>query len=190
MKKILITLSLSLVLITPVAATLITFDDLTAADVIYTGGQIPQGYGGLGWLNFSWAQSGTDGFAGSWGQSGITGGLQPFTLNGAYLTGGSSYTEIEVRGVRTGGILYDDVFVLNNESTWVAFNYVGIDTVLFAKPGQFGNPVGSEGLHFSMDDLIINESVGAIPEPGTWFAGALLALPLAIGAFQRLRQTK
>lgn len=189
MKTCLSALSAGFILVCPAGAALVTFDDLTAADVQSTGGQIPQGYAGLGWNNFYWDQSSGNVLAGSWGQSGFTGGLQPFTFNGAYLKGDASYTEVEVRGVGLGGVIYTDIVVLNHESTWIAFDYVGINSVLFAAPGQFGNPAGSAGLHFSMDNLIINESTGAIPEPGTWFAGALLLLPLVAGTFWKLRRT-
>lgn len=188
MKTCLSAISAGLILVCPAGATLVTFDDITPQDVQYTGGQIPQGYAGLGWNNFYWGQSSGNGSAGSWGQSGFTSGLQPFTFNGAYLRG-DPYTEVEVRGYGLGVILYTNILVLNNEPTWVAFNYVGINYVIFARPGQFGNPVGSEGLHFGMDNLVINENTGAVPEPGTWFAGALLLLPLVVGTLRRLRRT-
>lgn len=188
MKTCLSALSIGLILVCPAGATLVTFDDITPQDVQYTGGQIPQGYAGLGWNNFNWGQSSGNGSAGSWGQSCITSGLQPFTFNGAYLRGDPN-TEVEVRGVGLGVILYTDIVVLNSESTWVAFNYVGINSVFFAAPGQFGNPIGSTGLHFSMDNLVINESTAAVPEPGTWLAGALLLPALIAGTLWRLCRT-
>ena len=181
MKTILLALSIGFFLARPAGATLITFDDMIPG----SWGQVPQGYGGFGWNQFSVSSVNGSGAAGAWANwyyvPAFTSEPASFTLNSAYLTWRSGGTQIEVVGKSRGAVLYDNTYILSSTApTWCDFNYIGIDTVLFFAPGS--------GCSFAMDNLVVNESSAAIPESGTWFAGALLLVPLGVSVVRKLRK--
>lgn len=197
MKKILMLLSLGLILARPVCATLITFDDITMQDLIRTAGQpVFRDGGGWGTENFLVSLSGSIGavsqpvciYSVPIGPS-LFGRYAAFDFNSAYLTGsGTGDTQVQIIGSYRGQILYDNIFTLSSSApTLCIFNYLGIETVSFRVPRSTGRE--DSHVRFSMDNIVVNETTSAIPEPETYVAGALLLLPLAFGVFQKLRKT-
>lgn len=192
MKTILLTCSMSLILLLPAGATLVTFDDINPADLTRSYGQIPNGYAGFGWDNVGAVLTGVYGVSqtgcaaihlgGAFNNQGHFGTFgTPFTLNSAYLT--SEYNgvlQVEVRGSNRGQTLYDTIYTLSyGQPTLCLFNYAGIDTVYISAPaGMYQG-----GAVFQMDNLLVN---AAIPEPATVLAGALLLLPLGVSALRKL----
>ena len=160
MKRISFGLSLGFVLMQTAGASLITFDDITPADLIHSSGGVPQGYGGLQWNRFSVSVDPSGeyaaGIASDYTVPAFTSGPASFTLNSAYLTWFGGDAQIEVVGKSGGAVLYDNTYILSSTApTWCDFNYTGIDTVLFFTPGS--------SCSFAMDNLVVNESSVAIP---------------------------
>jgi len=186
MKTILLAISIGLFLTRPARASLITFDDINPADVNKANGQIPQGYGGFGWNQFYVSGQNGSGAAGALANwyyvpAFTTGGRGSFDLNSADLAWSSGAQQVEVVGKSGRAVLYDKTYILSSTvPTWCGFNYIGIDTVLFFAP------TGSS-CYFTMDNLVVNESSGAVPESGTWLAGVLMLFPLGISAIRKLR---
>lgn len=198
MKKILMLPSLGLILAQSALATLITFDDITMEDLIKTAGQpIFHDGGGWGTENFLVSLSGGVGAVSKPASiysvpvgAAIFGRYAAFDLNSAYLTGsGADDTKVQIIGSYRGQILYDNIFTLSSSApTLCIFDYVGIETVYFRAPGSTGRE--DSYVRFSMDDIIVNETASAIPEPETYVTGALLLLPLAFSTLQKLRRAR
>ena len=196
MKTIMLVLSVLLILIQQAGATLITFDDITPADRLNSHGQVPSNYAGLGYEDFYVSLEG--GIAAVSSPASIysvphgpafLSSLSPFTLNSAYLTSeggeGGNYLRVEVVGTYRGAVLYDNIYILlTTAPTWCIFNYEGIDNVEFRAPGSFLY-YEAYFVPFGMDNIVINESP-AIPESGTWFAGASLLLLLGVSILRKL----
>lgn len=170
----------------PANATVLTFDDLTGFS-----GPIPNGYGGLDWSNFYYLD--TTSFTPSgyvngtvsqpkvafnaFGAPATVSSSNPFTFNGAYLTGSwNNGLNINVSGY-LGGILQDSQTVTVNTTapTWFNFNYVGIDSLTFTSSGGTSAGYGGLGTHFALDNFTYNAVPKTVPEPS-----AVLGL-LAIG---------
>ncbi len=180
-------------------ATLITFDDLSD-------GAIANGYAGLNWNNFYVVNSTEEPSSGY-----AAGTVSPnnvaynayaneaiisdgsFTLNSAYLTGAwNDGLQVEVKGYNGPTLLYDNTYTLSSTTpTLINFNYVGIDSVTFDSFGGTPNPnYNGVGEHFAMDNMTINADNVPVPEPTTMLAGALMLLPLGVGAIRSLRKER
>jgi hypothetical protein len=162
---------------------LLTFDDLPTpwdpVDGSYNA-PIPEGYGGLSWINFHVLDAvdfpnnpsgylngmvSSPNVAVNWGAlpSGMKLSSGLFDLDSAYLTaawtGGLS---VEVQGFRNGVVIYDHFYTLSQTSpTLIQFDYTGVSKVLFFAGSQFG-----------LDNLVVT-----VPEPA---AGAVLVLGWAL----------
>jgi hypothetical protein len=185
MKRVFLAVPLVMMLTCAARATLITFDNITPWQVYLSQGQVPEGYGGLGWENFYVGPSVGDEPAESVGQSiisGLSGAL--ITLNGAELSNPAGGQEpVEVIGIDDGTALYNRTYILGGEYAWYEFDYVGIQYVIFRAPGWNGE-LGPE-VSFAMTELEVNDPV--IPEPATTLAGVLALLPLAIAGVRKLK---
>ena len=169
--------------------TILTFDDLPGSSV-----PIPASYGGLTWSDQFYQLDGSDVWLMGTGydhgrvsdnhvaynshQSNVSvSSDEPFTFNGAYLTGAwNDGLNIQIQGYLGASLLYDQTVVVNPTGpTWFAFNYMGIDHLTFHSFGGTKNPnipVAGGGTHFVMDNFTFNETTG-VPEAATLlFLGA------------------
>ncbi len=170
--------------------TLITFEGMPRGQ-----GTIPTGYSGFNWtlqyvdaINYPLNPSGylvglisgnyvAFGTELQWGFTNST----SFDLDSAYLTAAwSDNLQLHVTGSLNGTLLYDNTYTLSATTpTLITFNYLGVDTVMFAGSGgtHHSGYTGS-GKQFAMDNLTVT-----IPEPGF---GSLIALCAATAAFRRV----
>ena len=175
-KKVVATSILAIATIMPfhAGATTLTFDEFSNGDFI------PNGYGGLNWVNFG----ATDTRAGV--PSGYRNGVissyntlfnrvgapadfssqTPFTFNSAYLTAAwNNGLTLAVTGYLADQIVdFRTITVNTSGPTFEVFNWTNIDRVNFVSSG--GTPAGytGSGTHFALDNLTINAEV---PEPTT-----------------------
>ena len=182
-----------------VNAALITFDDLTADP-------IPNAYAGLSWNNFSALNATT--FSGN--PSGYLVGLvspdfvaynpfgtpasfgmEPgFVVNSFYLTAAwNDDLDVLIEGLLDGTpVVSTSIQIDSTIQSLVTLNWSGIDEVRLITSGGVDNPSFSGGgTHFTMDNLVINSEFQEVPEAGTWFAGATVAL---IGGATYLRRRR
>ena len=201
MKTILTTMVLGLALAYQAGATLVTFDNLSDGG---GGTQIANGYSGLNWNNFYVLDTALFGATSGYMAGTVSGNnvaynaygtaaaisSSAFNLTSAYLTAAwYDNLHVEVVGKLGSTILYDNTYTLSATApSLINFNYNGIDSVQSISSGGTQNQgyVGS-GTQFAMDDLVIN-GTAAVPEPSTYFAGAMLLLPFGIGAIRKLRK--
>ena len=111
-----------------------------------------------------------------------------FNLNSAYLTAvWKDNLVVEVIGSLLGATIYENKYSLSaTESTFIDFNYLGIDSVqlsIFSAGTQ--HPGYSQGTNQVAIDNLNVTTLAAVPEPSTWLAAAL-ALGV-IGFSQRKR---
>lgn len=177
------------------AATVITFDDLSAPS---NGVSIANDYHGLVWNNFAALNAVL--LTGAIGSNGFSFGMvsasnvaynvggdpaeidspgSHFNFLSAYLTGAwNSNLNIEVQGFSGASSLYDTTVVASaTNATQFTFNYLDVDRLVFTPSGgqpAFGAP--------SLAQLAVdNFTFEIIPEPSSLlltFAGALLLWPL------------
>ena len=128
-------------------AVVLTFDDVSGDNIA----PIPEGYGGMNWENFSYAdsswnpayegagyQNGTEsgnyvGFN-RYGDPGIVKSSSVFDFSSANLTAAwNDGLSITVEGLINGTPRYSNTVVVNtNDSTLFDFNYLGIDELRFS----------------------------------------------------------
>jgi hypothetical protein len=165
---------------------LLTFDDLQAIGFP----PVPNGYGGLGWQNFSYMDgvhfASPSGYnngvvspnivAYGWGgldyPSSLSGAL--FNLNSGYFTAAwNDGLQLQVQGFVGGILAYDNVFTLAPTSpTLINFNYLGVDQVTFTSYGGTPHPGYYSldgGPMFALDNL----NVAVIPEPSSVAIGTI-----------------
>lgn len=156
---------------------ILTFDDLPAPPSGFSISvlDVPNGYGGLQWGNFSYM----DGYASGvpqgvvspnnetidWhtGTSSIISTTGPFNLNSAYITAAwDSGVRLEVQAF--GAFTTYDVtyFVNKTGPTLVNFNFVGVTAVYFTSFPTTSSGPGDE--EYLMDNLDIT----FVPEPSTF----------------------
>lgn len=181
-----------------VNAALITFDDLTASP-------IPDGYAGLNWNNFLALNAITDpapsGYQvglvspefiayNGFGLSASFGAEPGFVVNSFYLTAAwHDNLDVLIEGLLDGSpIVSESIQIDSTTRSLVTLNWSGIDEVRLTTSGGVANPnFDSIGTQFAMDNLIINSEFQGVPEAGTWFAGAAVAL---IGGATYLRRRR
>ena len=184
---------------TAVPATVLTFDDVTAASRAV----IPNGYGGFDWDNLH----ALDPVARGYDPSGYVNGIvsptyvaanpnadpaglwvatpERFDFSGAYLTGAwNDGLSVRVQGYRDGTPVYDETVVTSAYApTWFQFDFLDVDRLHFTSFGGVDVGFGGYGEHFAMDNFTFNEP---IPEPLT-VAGLALSLG-ALGTYLRRRK--
>jgi hypothetical protein len=175
------------------AQELLTFDDLATvspAPGVPSQGVIPDGYGGLDWLNFgvvdglevdptygyytgvvSSANVAVNEFS-SPASIVISSGL--FDLDSAYLTAGLNDgrpLDVQVQGYLGTTMLYNNTYTVNNSGpTLINFNYIGVNTVTF-----ISSPVERSATPFAMDNLTVT-----VPESSSL---AMMLLGAALSGF-------
>jgi len=180
--------------VSPVSATVITFDDLSETA---SGSFIANPYHGLAWNNFAAlnavltpATFGVDGyyygfvsasnvaFNALGGAAGIN-SVTNFNFLSAYLTGAwNSNLNIEVQGFNGTNLLYDTaVAAAATNATLFTFNYLDIDHLTFNSSGGQNAGFAGSGEQFVMDNFTFE----FVPEPSSLLlasAAALLLCPL------------
>lgn len=148
------------------AATTITFDDVAAGPAV-SWSPVPNGYAGFEWSGFGIINASVEpsysGFrralvsepniafnlSGALGLMRRSGG---FSLHSAHLVMPHEYgpslveMHVRIRGMVGTNVTYDNTYTLNNTRTLIAFDYIGVDRVLFA---------ASPDIPFAMDDLVV-----------------------------------
>lgn len=194
MKKInlvLLVLVLSCLNINVAQASVLTFDDVTAD----TWDAIPNGYGGLDWTNF-WVVAPHLDFsldASSGWQNGLISGdfvaynrfgdpaevssSTAFDFNGAYIN--AAYRDglqVTATGLRNGAQLYQTTIAVDTGvSQFFAFDFMGIDTLLFGAEGGTAPDVW-DGAHFNIDNFTINTAPVPVPAAAWLFGSAIMGL--------------
>jgi hypothetical protein len=176
-----------------VASTL-TFDDIASNSQ----GIIPNGYGGLQWNQMGYVDGATS-FADSGYENGTVSGSYvafnnnalvatvygtTFDFNSAYLTAAwNNGLNITVTGMLGATSLYTQTVTVDTTApTFFAFNYLGIDQLIFSSSGGTNAGLGFPGTHFAMDDMSVN--LAAVPDGGS--ALAMLGLGMVgISAIRR-----
>ena len=159
-------------------------------------------YGGLQWNNFGFI-NGTLYPAGSGFVNGVVSpnnvaytyngmpasisSSQPFNFLSGYLTGAwKDGLQVEVQGFVGTTLTYDRTYILSiNGPTFIPFNYLGVDNVVFTRSGgtlefDYINPPGDVVV---MDNLTVDPS--PVPEPGT-----LSVLSLSVAMMMVLHRRK
>jgi hypothetical protein len=162
-------------------------------------------YGGLQWNDFGFAD-GSLYWAGSGFRNGIIspnnvaytyngmsatiGRGQPFDFLSGYLTGAwKDGLQVEVQGFVGTTLTYDNTYsVSTSRPTFISFNYLGVDEVIFNRSGGTLNPaffgyINPPADVVVMDDLTVNLS--PVPEPCT-----LSVLGLGAAAIMVLHRRK
>jgi hypothetical protein len=100
-----------------------------------------------------------------------------FNFGGAFLTAAwRNNLQVEVSGFLNGVKKYGTSLTLGtDEATYFAFNYLGVDQVLFHSAGGVPAGYGSSGLSIAVDDITYTNAK-ATPIPGAiWLLGSGLA---------------
>lgn len=166
-------------------AVVLTFDDVSGDNIA----PIPEGYGGMNWENFSYAdsswnpayegagyQNGTEsgnyvGFN-RYGDPGIVKSSSVFDFSSANLTAAwNDGLSITVEGLINGTPRYSNTVVVNtNDSTLFDFNYLGIDELRFSSVGGvnagFEDIRGREGAQFVVENFTFSLTPTPVT-PGT-----------------------
>lgn len=182
-----------------VNAALITFDDLTDFN------PIPNGYAGLSWNNFytlnATTYSNPSGYKeglvspafiayNGFGTPASFGAEPGFVVNSFYLTAAwSDDLDVLIEGLLDGSpVVSTSIQIDSTIQSLVTLNWSGIDEVRLITSGGVANPnFPLSGTHFAMDNLVINSEFQEVPEAGTWFAGAAVAL---VGGATYLRRRR
>lgn len=146
----------------------LTFDDLPVS----SGAPVPNGYGDLNWVGFSYL----DGVNYAGNPSGYAPGAVsqnsaaynvfglpasvvsavPFNFNSAFLTAAwNDNLLVEAKGYVHGALVYDQSYVLSATTPrWCNFNFLGVTEVDFISSGGTNHPgYGGSGTHFVMDNI-------------------------------------
>jgi len=180
--------------ISPVGATIVTFDDISSIRIISS---ITNGYQSLSWSNVfclnAVLHNNLNGVSGyyygmvSVSNVAYSGNGEPaeidargtnFDFLSAYLTGAwNSNLNIEVEGFRSGTLLYDTTVVASATApTLFAFNYLDIDRLTFNSfDGQNAGFPSGAGEQFAMDNFTFE----FVPEPSSLLLASLAALLLS-----------
>jgi hypothetical protein len=183
-----------------VNAALITFDDLTEFD------PVPNAYAGLSWNNLNSLNATTytgnpsgygfglvsPDFVAYNGDGDPAGfGMEPgFVVNSFYLTAAwRDDLDVLIQGLLDGSpVISTSIQIDSTIQSLVTLNWSGIDEVRLITSGGVENPsFQGSGTHFALDNLVINSEFQEVPEAGTWFAGATVAL---IGGATYLRRRR
>ena len=178
----------------------ITFDDLTDLNFI------PNGYAGLSWNNMASLNAVTYDTNPSGYFVGLVSpefvafnaagnpasfGLEPsFLVNSFYLTAAwNDDLDVLIEGLLdVTPVVSTSIQIDSTLKSLITLNWSGIDEVRLTSSGGVDNPnFDGIGPHFAMDNLVINSEFQEVPEAGTWFAGATVAL---IGGATYLRRRR
>ncbi len=93
-----------------------------------------------------------------------------FQLTSAYLTGAwNDGLNIQVDGYKNNTLIYTQNFLVDTAGPMlVNFNNALVDNVVFSSFGGTNAGYEGGGDHFAMDNLTINGTSGAVPEPASW----------------------
>lgn len=172
-------------------AVVLTFDDVSGDNIA----AIPDGYGGLNWENFSYANSASNpAYEGAGYQNGTESGnyvgfnrygdpgrvksSSVFDFSSAYLTAAwNDGLSITVEGLTNGTQRYSNTVVLNTkDSTLFDFNYLGIDELRFNSGGGvnagFKDSRGREGAQFVVDNFTFSQRPTLVTDATTPDAAA------------------
>jgi hypothetical protein len=179
------------------AATILGFDDIGATNSIL----FPDGYGGLNWgipgesppwfdkTNSAFTDGVVSGeYAAIFGTSThtVTNPGGTFDFVGAYFTGGWFDKTAPVMGYLDDVEIYSTtVFADNGVQNWYAFNWTGIDKLVFPVIDDGGTPGNNDD--YVVDNFTI-ENVSVVPEPSTFALGILGLLSLGMIGRRRRRR--
>ncbi|MCC5617149.1 PEP-CTERM sorting domain-containing protein [Nostoc sp. CHAB 5836] len=188
-------------------ATVLTFDDLAPVSNF---DQIPNGYGGFNWDNFSYTNGSSPGDTGTgYGNGRVSGDYVAFNafgdpalvsdsifdFNSAYLTAAwNDGLSVTVEGLKSGATLYSKTVVVDTtQPTLVNFDYFGVDQLRFRSFGgvqpDYLVETGSRGTQFALDNFTFNEKATSVPEP-TLLPALLSIATLSAGSALRRKQLK
>jgi hypothetical protein len=188
-------------------ATVLTFDDIAPVSNF---DDIPNGYGGFNWDNFSYLngsspeiprRTGYDNGRVSGDYVAFNGGGDPavvsdsvFDFNSAYLTAAwNDGLSVTVEGLKSGATLYSKTVVVDTtQPTLINFDYFGVDQLRFTSFGgvepDYLLDQGS-GTQFTLDNFTFNEKATSVPEP-TLLPALLVVGTLSAGSALRRKQLK
>jgi len=194
-------------LATPGQAQTINFDDLSPSGNLT---QIPNGYAGLNWDNFIVLNTvtftglhGINGYGNgtvsspnvaynNGGQPATISSATPFTLNSGYFTAAwNNGLNLEVIA-QSGSSVVTENYTLNPQNPdFVSFNLPDVTSVEFISSGGSSAGYRGGGTQFVLDNLTINGSLSAVPEPSQVLGGLLVAgLGGVMFLVRRLRQSR
>ena len=195
-------------------ATVLTFDDLAPLSSYDYDDQIPNGYGGFSWDNFSYLNGAFSEINGTtvtnltntgYSNGRVSGnyvafntGGDPalvsdsvFDFNSAYLTAAwNDGLSVTVEGLNKGKTLYDKTVVVDTtKPTLINFDYFGVDELRFTASGgvepDYLKVQGGPGTQFTLDNFTFNET--SVPEPST-VSGALTAIGIGVAFKRKLKR--
>jgi hypothetical protein len=178
----------------------IDFEDLYPG--IETAGQVPGNYLGFTWSDTSWwvtknflpgtgYQAGTIGNVSLYSFKALAvtlGSGQPFDFIGAYIGAGwATSLEFTVQGLLGGSVLYSTALVTSNDQPyWFAFNFLGIDELLFTPGAGYINGASTTGRQLVLDNI----TVVPTPEASTVLLVALGLAGLSVWHLAKVRRRR
>ena len=185
-------------------AAVLTFDDIAPVPDL---AEIPDGYGGFTWDNFSY-RNGSDiavldtgydngrvsgdyvSYNGFGNQAIVSDSI--FDFNSAYLTAAwNNGLSVTVEGLNNGTTLYSKTVIVDTiNPTLVNFDYFGVDELRFTSSGGVEPDYlldQGAGTQFALDNFTFNETVTSVPEP-TLLSALLAVSTLSAGSVLKRKQ--
>jgi hypothetical protein len=179
----------------------LTFDDISC-----NGTQVPSGYGGLNWNNMYCLNASTEPPSGyqngmvsspnvaynAFGNTAVVSDTS-FTLNSAYFTGAwNDGLNITVTGYDSGHVQIDTTtFVVNTSGpTFETFNWTGLAELDFSSFGGTPHGYNGQGTQFVLDNMTINQPVGAADPSSTLLLSINLLGAALVGLAWKLRRPR